>query len=598
MAYKLATAYVDIEARTAGVLHAFGSISGSFSGLLGSFGHINPIVEAVAALGALAFSIHHMMEESLDGTLALLRLQTAIRATGNVAHLTSDEVREFAEELQREGTFGDTAIIGATAKLVQMGVVTDKTYKDILRLSTDLARSGFGSVEHAAMMLGRALADPEHGLNRLRAAGIVFTETEKQQIKALSDANNTLAAQAAIMDKVRHSVGGLDAAFAKTPQGMWEQAKNDLASISQDLGNHIYPTAAALAKEFVKIAKAISEVVKPILDANHALGDWPLKLLIIAVAAKAATSAFFYLQESVLTNVASAMKLAGAMKDLWFGGMVPIMGGMLQLPSLLARVGMAWEGLVAAVTTGTLLTGWGAILVAVGAILAASVALFFYLRRFPKVNEAWSRAMTAVQMAFEAAWDMAKQLYEAFRPLIDGFLSAFINAKLLKAIMEDGLPGAAIFFANTLTTAILAVITTVNVLKKRLSEIAEILLHIYNRDLAKLGATLDRMKDKENFIGEWSDEFARLKAQLDARMKAAKTAKAPEGAAAGGGSLDLKPGLVGLQEAWRGVQEAILKRDDPQTRMADGIMGIEEIAGNMLTEQIKTNTILTGGAIA
>lgn len=597
MSYKLATAYVDIQARTSGVMAALGQLKSALGGMLTGISNINPLVAAVAGVASMTFAVRQLMQESEDGALAVTRLNAILRATGNVAKLSSQEVIEFAAQLQKEGTFGDTSIISAANKLIQLGVVTKDTYKDILRLSTDVARAGFGSVEHAAMTLGRALSDPASGMRRLRSIGIAFTKAEQDKIKALMASNNLLAAQSEIIEKVRRSVGGLDAQWAKTPQGIWARAKNDLATIAQSLGDHIFPIIADLGQEMVAIVRPLAKIVGYVMDINQVLGGWPLKLLIIGAAAKAAFSAFGLIRGAVIANIAEITKMGMALRALWVGRMVPIMGGMLQMPSLLARIGLAWKALAAAITTGTLFTGWGAVLVAIGAILVAVVSLGVYLSRFPKVSEAWGRMLKAASVFFETMWTAADQLWRALGRIITVILEMHGDILGLRDLFNNGLVGAAVFALDTITHSILRTTAYITVLKSHLADVARLMLAIQTRDFFGMASAIGKLSTVNT---DAVIEYQRLVTEMNKMSKANAITPDADGVAESMDAFDkTKSPLMGLQQAWKNVQESILSKASPEEKMANGIKNLEGINQDQLEAQQETNRLLAaGGAVA
>ena len=597
MSYKLATAYVDIQARTSGVMAALGQLKSALGGMLTGISNINPLVAAVAGVASMTFAVRQLMQESEDGALAVTRLNAILRATGNVAKLSSQEVIEFAAQLQKEGTFGDTSIISAANKLIQLGVVTKDTYKDILRLSTDVARAGFGSVEHAAMTLGRALSDPASGMRRLRSIGIAFTKAEQDKIKALMASNNLLAAQSEIIEKVRRSVGGLDAEWSKKPQGVWDKAKEALASIAQDLGDKIFPIIADLGKELVAIAGPLAKISGYVMDINQVLGGWPLKLLIIGAAAKAAFSAFGLIRGAVIANIAEITKMGMALRALWVGRMVPIMGGMLQMPSLLARIGLAWKALAAAITTGTLFTGWGAVLVAIGAILVAVVSLGVYLSRFPKVSEAWGRMLKAASVFFETMWTAADQLWRALGRIITVILEMHGDILGLRDLFNNGLVGAAVFALDTITHSILRTTAYITVLKSHLADVARLMLAIQTRDFFGMASAIGKLSTVNT---DAVIEYQRLVTEMNKMSKANAITPDADGVAESMDAFDkTKSPLMGLQQAWKNVQESILSKASPEEKMANGIKNLEGINQDQLEAQQETNRLLAaGGAVA
>ena len=101
--------------------------------------------------------------------------------------------------------------------------------------AADLSAAGFGSMDGAAKMLGKALNDPEAGLTALGRAGVTFTDQQKEQIKTLVESGDTLGAQKIILGEVESQVGGTAAASATAGE-----------KISVAFGNFFISVAKAL----------------------------------------------------------------------------------------------------------------------------------------------------------------------------------------------------------------------------------------------------------------------------------------------------------------------------------------------------------------
>jgi len=140
---------------------------------------------------------------------AQLKLAAVLHATGEASGVTASQIRELGEELQRNTLFKSEEIENAAAVLATYTSVQNEHFSQAIKLSADLASLLGGDVSNAARQLGRALEDPEHGLNALRRAGIVFTAAERDQIKALQDAGDLYGAQTVILDKLEGKVSGL-----------------------------------------------------------------------------------------------------------------------------------------------------------------------------------------------------------------------------------------------------------------------------------------------------------------------------------------------------------------------------------------------------
>lgn len=185
------------------------------------------------------------------------KLENALKATGKQYEISSSYLKEYARQLQSSTRFGDEAVLETEALLV----ATEKLNKDglekTLALSADLAEAMGTDMKSAAQTLSRVLQDPTKGLDRLKTIGVSFTEQEKEQIKALAEANELYKAQDAILEKVQGKYGGLAAAIASTPTGTLDKISNVIGDIKEDLGKGL---VFALAPAFDWILKMLQKI--------------------------------------------------------------------------------------------------------------------------------------------------------------------------------------------------------------------------------------------------------------------------------------------------------------------------------------------------
>jgi hypothetical protein len=170
------------------------------------------------------------------------------------------------------------------------GGAFDRASKAVL----DMQASNVGGGK-AAMMLGKALEDPIKNVGALEKAGVAFTDAQKDQIRALVESNNLLAAQEIILEAVEGKYGGVAEATADDSKRLAEAFKQ----ISQAIGMTLLPileavmpfflSIAAWAKEnpktFKIVAAALGAIALAILAINFAMAANPLTLIAIGIAA-------------------------------------------------------------------------------------------------------------------------------------------------------------------------------------------------------------------------------------------------------------------------------------------------------------------------
>lgn len=143
-----------------------------------------------------------------------------IASTGSAANVTAEQVTALAESMSLKNGIDD--------EIIQKGANLLLTFKNVrneageganifdraTQAAADLSAAGFGSVESASTMLGKALNDPLKGISALGRAGVTFTEQQKEQIKILAESGDMLGAQRIILDEVAGQVGGAAEAAA------------------------------------------------------------------------------------------------------------------------------------------------------------------------------------------------------------------------------------------------------------------------------------------------------------------------------------------------------------------------------------------------
>jgi hypothetical protein len=178
--------------------------------------------------------------------------------------------------------------LAKTAKTT--GGAFDRASKAVLDMQA--ANVGGGK---AAMMLGKALEDPIKNVGALEKAGVAFTDAQKDQIRALVESNNLLAAQEIILEAVEGKYGGVAEATADDSKRLAEAFKQ----VSQAIGMTLLPILEAVmpfflsianwAKEnpktFKVVAAAIGAIALAILAINFAMAANPFTLIALLIGA-------------------------------------------------------------------------------------------------------------------------------------------------------------------------------------------------------------------------------------------------------------------------------------------------------------------------
>jgi hypothetical protein len=185
-----------------------GPVAGRITSLGTIIGNVG-LKTAALTLGfaGLVFALGAAIKVGSRAERQFLKLEGILKATGFSAGLTIQEIEGLAQSIGKETLASTQGVRDAAGVLLTFKSITGETFKDALRLSQDLAEVGFGSVESAALQLGKALEDPKVGLASLRRVGVSFTEQQKEQIKVLDFLGKKQEQQAIITKVVNEQVG-------------------------------------------------------------------------------------------------------------------------------------------------------------------------------------------------------------------------------------------------------------------------------------------------------------------------------------------------------------------------------------------------------
>jgi len=177
-------------------------------------------------IGTLTLFATKAVSEFIESENAMAQLEQRLKSTGGVVGLTSQELDELAKELQKVTTFGDDATIAAEALLLTFTNIRGPVFKDAIKSIQDMSIAMDQDLKSSTIQVGKALNDPIKGLTALQRVGVMFTESQKEQIKSMVESGQVAEAQGMILRELQVEFGGAATA-----------AKDTLGGALKSLGN-------------------------------------------------------------------------------------------------------------------------------------------------------------------------------------------------------------------------------------------------------------------------------------------------------------------------------------------------------------------------
>ncbi len=233
------------------VLRAKDQASSALKSVSGSLLSVKGLLAGVVAGAGFRALIGNIDEAQKSA----LQLDSALKAVGNRVGVTKEQIEDYSSELQRTTTVSDDAAIQASTLAIRMGI-QGKAIEQTVRAAADLSAVLGSDLLGATRQIAVALADPERGINSLRRAGVVLSNSEKELAKDFLDVGNKAGAQNIILTAIEKRYKGAAAAAANTLGGALTRLKNSFGDLFEGQGSSGVP----------KLTKAISGVADALND--------------------------------------------------------------------------------------------------------------------------------------------------------------------------------------------------------------------------------------------------------------------------------------------------------------------------------------------
>ena len=277
---------VPIVADTSGLTR---SLNKSQSGLK-RFGKMAAFAAGAAGIGALIAVTRVGISEFNDQQKVLAQTNAVLTSTKSIAKVTAKQIGDLSQSIMEKTGIDDEAIASGQNLLLTFTKIRNETGKgnDIFNQATlamtNLSVAMGKDLSSSSILVGKALNDPIKGVGALSRAGVQFTASQKDSIKAMVESGNVMGAQKMILKELESQFGGSAEAAGKTLSGQLNIAKQTFRNLAGEMVATFLPTlarvAGAVAKFFLDFAKQptlsakINFVLGKIGDGFRNLYEW------------------------------------------------------------------------------------------------------------------------------------------------------------------------------------------------------------------------------------------------------------------------------------------------------------------------------------
>lgn len=190
-----------------------------------------------AAIGAsFAVAVKKVYNNVSEAQQALAQLEAGVKSTGGAAGRSAEQLVEMSGSLQKLTGVSDEAIQRGQAVLLTFTKIGRDAFPGAIQASLDLSRRLGTDLSSAALQVGKALNDPIKGVTALSRAGVQFTESQKDTIKALTESGRLIEAQTIVLRELELQVGGSAEAFRNTLPGAIASLSNSWGDLLEEVG--------------------------------------------------------------------------------------------------------------------------------------------------------------------------------------------------------------------------------------------------------------------------------------------------------------------------------------------------------------------------
>jgi len=209
----------------------FGDVQKTAETTSKSFSKFQSSVKSAFAGLAIGVGIRAVVRATAEAEASAANLENALRSSSAAISLTTDQLQNYATQLQNTSTFGDEAIQDVESLLLSFQGLSGGTVLRATSAVVDLASRLKKDLPTAATLVGKALQDPTKGLTALTRAGVLFSTEQQRTIKTLVDTGNTAKAQSAILTVLEGRFSGAGAAARNNFSGALSAVKNSLDNL-------------------------------------------------------------------------------------------------------------------------------------------------------------------------------------------------------------------------------------------------------------------------------------------------------------------------------------------------------------------------------
>ncbi len=204
-------------------------------------------VATAAIAGGFIYTLKRGFDELSDGQKVAAQTAAVLKSTGHAANVSQKHIEGYASALAKVIPIDDEVIQAGQNVLLSFENIRNEVGKgnDIFdratKIAADYAARTGKDMSQAALIFGKALEDPLKKSSALARAGIILSDSQKEQIKAFVESGKSIEAQKVLLAALEERYKGAGEAAGKTLAGQLEIAKNQFDEMASKVAVKFLP---------------------------------------------------------------------------------------------------------------------------------------------------------------------------------------------------------------------------------------------------------------------------------------------------------------------------------------------------------------------
>lgn len=237
---SLGVATLDLEANTDkledGLEKGKKKVESKVEGITNAF---NAIL-ASAVLSAIVKAYNQVVAAAEEALVTEAKVAGVLRATGNAAGFTVNQLSAMADEFSRLTGVDDEVILNAEAVLLTFRKIGKDVFPEATKAALDMSAVMGQDLQSSMVQIGKALNDPIAGISALSRVGVTFTEDQKDMIKSFVEMNDIAGAQGVILEELQSEFGGTAEEMEQASTGS-ARLKVAFGNLQEEIGRNLVP---------------------------------------------------------------------------------------------------------------------------------------------------------------------------------------------------------------------------------------------------------------------------------------------------------------------------------------------------------------------